>query len=637
MNWLLKLYETYENYAEHEPEGAELLMPVAHTTQQAQIEIVLDGKGAFRRASVIEKGSGVTMIPCTEESGGRAGSKPVNHPLCDKLQYVAADFVKFGGDVTSGFASNPAEPHAAFVKSLTAWAKSDHGHPKLDAIRKYVVGGRVIADLVKAGVLPTDKKGKLLKAWDGVRGSTPTIFRVIQKSQAPGDAFVRWQVESQAGDAVSKTWNDPTLASAWIDYYHAIQTKRGYCMVTGKEAPLAIQHPARLRGSGDKAKLISSNDTSGFTFRGKFIKADDAAGVSFDVSQKAHNALRWLIARQGYVDSKRKQAVVSWVVAVKPHPDWFSSTLELCGLDGGALEVAPHGADTDQAFAIRLKKAIAGYGASLDPTDVVVVMALDSATPGRMAITFYRELKGSEFLDRVQAWHARCAWPQNMGKERKFVGAPSPRDIAEAAYHRLDEKLGKATIERLLPCIVDGLPIPHALVMSTTRRASNRVGLENWEWEKCLGIACALFKGYFTERNYQMTLETNRTTRDYLYGRLLAIAEHIESHALYVAGENRNTTAARLMQRFADRPYSTWKTIELSLTPYKTRLRNMRAGFLYKMEKDLDRVMNAFAAEDFRRDTQLSGEFLLAYHCQRQVLHLRTTAPTENEPTATKE
>ena len=128
-----------------------------------------------------------------------------------------------------------------------------------------------------------------------------------------------------------------------------------------------------------------------------------------------------------------------------------------------------------------------------------------------------------------------------------------------------------------------------------------------------------------------MALESDRTTRDYLYGRLLAIAEHIEGRALYVAGEKRDTTAARLMQRFADRPYSTWKTIELSLTPYKTRLRTQRAGFLYQMEKLLDEVMISFSREDFAQDAALSGEFLLGYHCQRQMLRPTTNVATDEE------
>lgn len=130
-----------------------------------------------------------------------------------------------------------------------------------------------------------------------------------------------------------------------------------------------------------------------------------------------------------------------------------------------------------------------------------------------------------------------------------------------------------------------------------------------------------------------MALEENRVTRDYLYGRLLAIAENIENLALFVAGEKRDTMAARLMQRFSDRPYSTWKIIELSLTPYKSRLRSRRAGFLFGMETLLDEVMGQFQSNDFTKDSPLSGEFLLGYHCQRQTLRSSSVISTEEQST----
>lgn len=630
MSWIHKLYETYERNAGHEPDGSDLLMPISHTTQQVQIEIVLDADGAFKRASVLDKKVCNTMIPCSEESGGRAGSKPANHPLCDKLQYVAGDFVGFGGEVTSGFAKNPDEPYQNFSIALRAWAESAFGHPKLNAILSYVERGHVVSDLLSEGILQVDS-GKILKKWSGEREAAPAIFKAIQATQTPDEAFVRWRVE-ELGNPISSTWQDGALIEAWIKYYQERQTKRGYCMVTGEDKALSIQHPAKLRHGGDKAKLISSNDTTGYTFRGKFIDSDEAASVGFEVTQKAHNALRWLISRQAYRNGD--QVVVSWSVGGKPVPNPFLSTLDLLGIELPSQTGASEIGDVAQAFALRLKSAIRGYGKELEPTEDIVVMGLDSATPGRMAITFYRELKGSEFLDRIEAWHIKCAWSQNFGKDRKFVGAPAPRDVAEAAYgRRLDDKLRKVAVERFLPCIVDGSPLPRDLVESTTRRASNRTGFEDkWEWEKCLGIACALFKGSQTERDYQMTLEADRRTRDYLYGRLLAIAENIESRALFVARETRDTTAARLMQRFADRPYSTWRTIELSLVPYKTRLRASRGGFLFKMDLLLDDVMGSFSGEEFTQDAPLSGEFLLGYHCQRQALKPSDDTQPAEEP-----
>ena len=630
MSWIQKLYETYERNAGYEPDGSELLMPICHTTQQVQIEIVLDADGTFKRATVLDKNVCNTMIPCSEESGGRAGSKPAHHPLCDKLQYVAADFLDFGGDVTSGFAKQPLEPYQKFLAALQAWAASDYGHPKLNAILRYIGHGHIVSDLMHVGVLQPDTEGKILKKWSGEKEQTPAIFKVIQATQTPDEAFVRWRVE-ELGNPVSSTWQDGALIEAWVKYYQDRQTKRGYCMVTGEDKALSLQHPAKLRHGGDKAKLISSNDTTGYTFRGRFLDSDEAASVGFEVTQKAHNALRWLIARQAYRNGD--QVVVSWSVGGKPVPNPFFSTFDLLGIELPTQMAASEIGDVAQAFALRLKNAIRGYGKELAPTDDIVVMGLDSATPGRMAITFYRELKGSEFLDRIETWHIKCAWPQDFGKDRKFVGAPAPRDIAEAAYGRhVDDKLRKAVVERLLPCIVDSSSLPRDLVESTTRRASNRTGFEDkWEWEKCLGIACALFKGSQTERDYQMTLETDRKTRDYLYGRLLAIAENIESRALFVARETRDTTAARLMQRFADRPYSTWRTIELALVPYKTRLRASRGGFLFKMDMLLDDVMGAFSGDDFTQDGPLSGEFLLGYHCQRQALKPSNDAPSAQE------
>jgi CRISPR-associated protein Csd1 len=74
------------------------------------------------------------------------------------------------------------------------------------------------------------------------------------------------------------------------------------------------------------------------------------------------------------------------------------------------------------------------------------------------------------------------------------------------------------------------------------------------------------------------------------------------------------------MQRFADHPYPTWRSIELALTPYKTRLRSNRPPVLLVRDKLLDSVIGMFSRDDFISESKLSGEFLLGYHCQRAAL-----------------
>jgi CRISPR-associated protein Csd1 len=85
------------------------------------------------------------------------------------------------------------------------------------------------------------------------------------------------------------------------------------------------------------------------------------------------------------------------------------------------------------------------------------------------------------------------------------------------------------------------------------------------------------------------------------------------------------------MQRFADRPYATWRIIELALQPYMQRLRVSRAGFLTNQLKEMDAILALFKHDDFSRKDALSGEFLLAYHCQRQKQRTKTETETADE------
>ena len=659
MSWMQKLYRTYESILEQGvTDDTEPLTPVGHTIQNAHIVIVIDGQGNFQTARVMPPKTAI-LLPATESSENRtSGEAP--HPLADKIQYVAKDYADYGGEKKAYF--------EGYLKQLKAWCESPFTHPKVQAVLKYVTKGQVVANLVEEGIFQLDSDNKVLNKWEA-EGNAPSIFSVLPKTKGEiefGSALVCWQVEI-AGDVHSQTWMDKTIQQSWTDYAASEKTEKGFCLVQGEETVISTMHPAKLRHTGDKAKLISSNDTAGYTFRGRFATAEEAASVSADVSAKAHSALRWLISRQGIRNGD--QVTVAWAISGKPVPSPvkdISTELDWADMDNWDISAVENpdefssqtsskqpspdwSVNIGRAAAQIIKKKLHGYQAELKDHEQISLIMLDSATPGRMALTYYQEFLPTDYFANLDAWIDDFSWYQRYsievpnGKKTdkrtqwRFL-PPSPYSIAETVYGKsLSDTLKKQLYARLLPVIAGGTSvlIPEDLVRQSFQAACNPNGCENWEWQRNIGVACALYKGWRARhhdlsqrRTYPMSLDTQNHSRDYLYGRLLAVAENTESYALYLAGEKRATTAERYIQRFAEHPFATWRNIELALKPYQERLRNNGKD---TGAQAIGEIMELFATDDFTRDDKLSGEFLLGYHCQKMEIARRIAELSANK------
>lgn len=659
MSWMQRLYLTYESISEQDiHDDNEPLTPVGHTVQNAHIVSEIDGRGNFQTARVMLPKTAISL-PATEASENRtSGEAP--HPLADKIQYVAQDYSDYGGEKKAYF--------EGYLNQLKAWCDSDFSHPKVRAVLDYVSKGTLIADLVRAGIFQLDADGNVLNKWE-TEGEAPPIFSVLPKNKGEiefGSALVCWQVET-SGDKQSETWTDRTIQQSWADYAASKKAEKGFCLVQGCETVISTMHPAKLRHTGDKAKLISSNDTAGYTFRGRFVCAEEAACVSADVSAKAHNALRWLISRQGIRNGD--QVTVAWAISGKTVPSPMkdiSTEIDWDNPDSSAVEISdkiPSRIETEnidwsvnigQAAAEIIKQKLHGYRVKLRAHEQVSLLMLDSATSGRMALTYYQEFLPADYFANLEAWVDDFAWHQRYSDESKDdkktskqtcwrCVPPSPYAVADAVYGKsLTDTLKKQLYARLLPVIAGGktVQIPYDLVQKSFQRSCNPSGSENWEWQKNIGVACALYKGWRARhhdlsqrRTYDMSLDKENRSRDYLYGRLLAVAENIESYALYQAGEKRAVTAERYMQRFAEHPFSTWRNIELALKPYQDRLRNNGKD---TGSQTIGEIMELFNTDDFTRDDKLSGEFLLGYHCQKMEIARRIAKLSANKPKQTE-
>jgi CRISPR-associated protein Csd1 len=615
MSWLLNLYETYEinldrvGKIEKKYNDQEYtLLPISHTTQNAHIEVNITESGEFHSATVIDKSDANTLIPCTEGSASRAGSKIAPYPLHDKISYVAGDFVAYGGKIKKE------EPFPYYIKKLEEWAKSPYANAKVKSIFQYLSKKQLIKDLVAEKILYVDADGCLINTWDEkydtLHGDKPAIFAVVAGGQE--SAFVRFNVYSP-NKILKKIWKDNEMYESFIRYYRDLLGDEDLCFVTGEKLPGTDKHANKIRNAADKAKLISANDTSGFTFRGRFNKSNEVASISYEVSQKAHNALKWLINRQGKIIDQRVFLV--WGNDDLNIPD---PTIDTFSIAPTPLEKQERISFTDQEFANQVAKALDGYANNLTSKSNVNILILDSATTGRLAVLYYRNMNKELYIDRLKNWHSTCVWfhryrKNDQGEHVQFYGAPATKDIAFAAYGpKVNEKIVKGLMERMLPCIVDEKTIPLDIIRSAFYRASNPVSMDKWEWEKTLSIACALIN---KQEGYKVALDTENNDRDYLFGRLLAVADVLERRALG-SDETRSSNAIRYMNSFSKHPARTWKTIQDSLQPYQARL-GTKARFLSSL---IDEVATRIDFEDFN-NKPLSGKYLLGFYSQRHELY----------------
>lgn len=615
MSWLLNLYETYEanldqvGVIEKKYNDQEFtLLPISHTTQNAHIEVEITEEGEFHSARVIDKSDAETLVPCTKDAGGKVSSDAVPYPLHTKLSYAAGDFVAYGGKI------NKEEPYSYYIKNLEDWANSPYAISKVKSIFFYLSKKQLIKDLVNEGILYLDANDRLIDKWDknyeSLYSEKPPIFSVV--SGGIESAFIRFNVNSST-KILTKVWRDSEMYESFINYYRDLLEEEDLCYVTGKILPSTDKHPTKIRNAGDKAKLISANDTSGFTFRGRFNKSNEVASISYEVSQKAHNALKWLINRQGKIVDQRVFLV--WGNDDLDIPDPMMDTFSI---DPTPIEKIDRISFTNQEFANEVSKALDGYKSHLSTKSHVNIIILDSATTGRMAVLYYRNMDKELYLDRLISWHSTCVWlhryrKDNQGEHVQFYGAPATKDIAFAAYGpKGSDKVVKGLMERLLPCVVDDKKIPMDIIRSAIYRASNPVSMEKWEWEKTLSITCALIN---KQEGYNVALDTQKNDRDYLFGRLLAIADVLERRALG-SDETRSSNAIRYMNSFSKHPARTWKTIQESLQPYQAKL-GTKGLYLSKL---IDEVASRINYEDFN-NKPLTGKYLLGFYSQRHELY----------------
>jgi len=601
LGWANELYSVYDKALKLDQENI-LLLPIAHSTAKAQLEVTIDGEGNFKSADIVpDDENAVTVIPVTEDSGARAnGISP--HPFADKLIYIAGDYCRY-----CTAKKGDEEKYQAYIKQLLQWKNSRFTHPSVNALYQYLSKKILMQDLIEARILNIDKDGKL---------TADKIEKIAQS-----DCFVRFRVNGESRE--QRTWLDKTLYDSFIAYNASTQEDKTFCYATGQYTFCTYKHPSKILNAGDKGKLFSANDESGLSYRGRFWDKEQAVSIGYDFSQKMHNALKWLIERQG--NSFGSLMLVAWNSVLGALPKFANDSQDIladCSEEFGPLP------ETFASYKEALKKAVFSYKCKLDFKQKIMILMLDEATTGRISVNMYSELSESEFYENVVNWHLDTAWHGYDFKEKKdYFSSFALLRIIEYAYGTdqkgkltCESKLKNDMIARMLPCIIEGRHLPKDILQQIVYRASKPTAFSTQNnWRRMMDIACAMIRKNKIEKGEEcsMALETERNTRSYLYGRLLAVAEVAEAFT-YEKEQTRPTNAEKYFEKFSNAPYITWGVIYNRLKPY---LNGMKVNSRVYYQRIIDEIMEKFIHDDFIDNSKLEPEFLLGYSGQRYALY----------------
>lgn len=592
MGLMTQAYNTYcameKQYVGVYGEAKEPLVPVSHQIAKADLEITLDSEGNLLDARQVDPKEATTIIPVTEQSAGRTGDTCCAHPLCDQLRFFSPRY--------------PAK-YEAYLTQLHRWEGSPYSHPKLSAIAGYVEKGSILEDMSRLGLISLDEKGM------------PTKEKLL----------VRWRVEAGTEGNVAACWQDRTLFQAFIDYYAAGQKSDPvYCMVSGKNALPANQHPKKIINICANAKLVSANDTSGFTYRGRFQTDAQAMTMSYEASQKIHSALHWLSANQGVAIGGR--TFLCWnpqgIEIPKPQATF---------LRGNTANQVKY-SDYRKA----LSETLRGWKETIPADAGAVIAAFDAATSGRLALTYYSELPASDFLERLHNWDALCCW----NHDPFGIQAPSLYQIANCAFGTVrtsgnqtklesDDRILRQQVQRLLSCRVDKGKMPADIARVAAVKASNLQIMDTQLRETVLSTACAVLRKYYYDwdrEEWNMSLEPEKKDISYQYGRLLAVFEKIEQDT-YDKDEQREPNAIRMQSVFAKRPrYASrilWEQLKKAYYPHLKPWNRVKYDRL--IGEIIEQISNLPQAE---HEEALKDTYLFGYYLQKKALY--TSDKTEN-------
>ena len=392
--------------------------------------------------------------------------------------------------------------------------------------------------------------------------------------------------------------------SAHLDRRSA-DAERGFCLVSGRRAPVARLHPPLkgVFGAQSSGASIVSFNLDAFESFGK------KRGANSPVSERAASAyttaLNALLERGSkrriqigdtttvfWAEAAAAEELISWMIEPPPSDDQESTKVR------DALADIAAGRPRDDA----------APGVREDTRFYVLGLAPNAA---RLSVRFWHE-------DTIGGLARRIGehWKDLSLSPAPWRTPPSARRLLyETAVLRKAENIPPNLGGALMRAILTGGRYPRTLfsaIIARMRADGEIAGLRAAICKACLARDYRLG---FEKEDVPVSLDRNETHLAYRLGRLFAVYEGVQRAAL---GSTNATIKDGYYGAASATPASVFPLLERRSVHHLSRIRKDKGGLAVKYEREVDAILGG--VDTLPRSLRLEdqGRFALGYHHQRE-------------------
>ncbi|KIC78181.1 type I-C CRISPR-associated protein Cas8c/Csd1 [Streptococcus constellatus] len=617
---LLKTYEKAEEIGLVDQQNGDnpVLLPLYHTSLKSNgkniIAVKLDQDGSFYKAEVMDDNQTI-IFPVTGDSVARSGSNPAPHPLVDKFSYYVSE-------------ANQSQ-YDNFHEQLANWIA-------------YCEEGKVKDFLMKIQhfILQTDFLSSILQSLYSEHYQREGLKITYSDSDEKNKTvdlsayFLEFSIVQFHGFKDESVTSYKALHQSFISFMTANQDNLKTCNISGRMEQITNKH----RGLMGNAKIISVSN-KGEAYKGRFKEREDVFSVGYETSEKIHLMIKYLL------ENKNSS---TWLGSSQYLINWFSDDL----VNESQLDIVKpifndlfEDDEEESLVPIKPNEESRQIGSSFikgqklfgnDATYYIAI--LNKTSNGRIALKYFRQVQVSQLLKNLETWQEDHSWEAKTKSGNYKLRTPTFNEIINAAYGvdrerylELDNDSFKSDqYQQLVTALIDGNPIPSTIVKKLEANIKQRQKYPK-HWSQVQQISLAILHKQY-RREFKPMLDHENTNRSYLFGRLLAIFELMESKKYEIENPNKDkkesnriTNAERYWNAYTSQPAKLMMNLTNKIKPYEEAVRLNAYGIFHKLDKERAEIVQLLSPQMAKKDINdpLDYQFIFGYYAEKQFFYTK--------------